>query len=238
MDKAATIKINKIILKFFAGIIGSMVLIIVILAMFSKSPFEKSLIGTWIVTGNCVDENECNPENIEFLTVTFTEDGLVTGLGGVNQFEIEVPGSIILKNDGDPTITVTKNASIVKDVMYISNLNDTSAVTRFQKIYDIQEGKDILFHMQWLYPREKKFGTMPETYIADVMVKRYLKNNAHDPDSIDIERLSDVEYNEKAGWIIKYKVYGNNVFGAKVMNVYWFVFNQGLLIDQKPYNAF
>lgn len=64
-------------------------------------------------------------------------------------------------------------------------------------------------------------------------VERYLKIVANDPDSIDIDKCTQV-YHTKSGWLVGCVYRGKNGFGAMVRNANWFTIVKGRVTNMEP----
>jgi len=69
------------------------------------------------------------------------------------------------------------------------------------------------------------------------VIERYLKKVAHDPDSIEIVKCTDVFYT-KSGWLVGCYFRGRNAFGAKVMDAKWFTIRFNQVIKVEDANAY
>lgn len=74
-----------------------------------------------------------------------------------------------------------------------------------------------------------KFGEM-DAYLAEVLVKRYLKNSAKDPDSVKIYGMTEL-YRTPKGWAIGADWGARNSFGGMARSSTIFTLSQKRVID-------
>ena len=68
-------------------------------------------------------------------------------------------------------------------------------------------------------------------------VKKYLKQVANDPDSIEMDGCTDV-YHTKNGWLVGCNYRGKNAFGALIRNSSWFTIRHGQVINVEEASAY
>lgn len=89
--------------------------------------------------------------------------------------------------------------------------------------------------------RVLKFGKAPEQSGWDGSyseVKRFLKEAANDPGSIDITGCTKVSIDEKAGYVVGCDYRGKNGFGALMKFSNWFVIRHGQVVKMLPANSY
>lgn len=84
--------------------------------------------------------------------------------------------------------------------------------------------------------RIARFGNPPTQSGWDSsyhVVKNYLKSVANDPESIEMDGCTSVQYDSNAGWVVGCKFFGKNAFGGKIRNFKWFVIKSDTVISVK-----
>lgn len=78
------------------------------------------------------------------------------------------------------------------------------------------------------------FGNKPTKSLWDgsyLEIKRYLKNNMHNPDSLEFITCTDVYRLKNRGWLIGCRYRGENAFGTKVVNAKWFTIQRSSVVN-------
>lgn len=142
-----------------------------------------------------------------------------------------------------PSENIKDNLDIYKQLSKISpdNKSYKSKVSHYQSKYDklVAENEKLKRQLEAKEQKEKKriaeavkkFGKFPERNAWDgsfSAVKKYLKSNAHDPDSIEFENCIGPDIHEK-GWAVLCKYRGANTFGAKILQEKFFIINNGFV---------
>lgn len=84
------------------------------------------------------------------------------------------------------------------------------------------------------------FGNVPQKSAWDGSypeVKQYLRQTAHDPESIEFVGCTKVFKNEN-GWLVGCQYRGNNAFGAKILAANWFRIQRGRVVETYESDAF
>lgn len=84
------------------------------------------------------------------------------------------------------------------------------------------------------------FGEKPTQSAWDgsyLAVNRYLKQIAHDPDSIDIINCTDVYFTDD-GWLVGCDYRGKNAFGATIKQSNWFTIRHGDVVKKHAPSAY
>lgn len=88
--------------------------------------------------------------------------------------------------------------------------------------------------------RIAKFGEPPEKSSWDgsyYPVLEYIKNYAHDPDSVKITGCTNLKYTEK-GWLVGCDYRARNGFGAIVMQSNWFTIRHDQVVQMHDFNEY
>lgn len=89
--------------------------------------------------------------------------------------------------------------------------------------------------------REAKFGKSPEQSSWDnsvSIVKRYLRDVAKDPGSLEFDSWSKIYFNENDGYVVKCVFRGKNSFGGYTREANWFVIRHGQVVEVKAADAY
>jgi uncharacterized protein YgiM (DUF1202 family) len=69
-------------------------------------------------------------------------------------------------------------------------------------------------------------------------VKRYLKREMKDPDSLKCDNWSKIYRDKKNGWVVRCTYRGENSSGGYVKGTSWFVIRRNHVVEVKPANAY
>lgn len=123
--------------------------------------------------------------------------------------------------------TIDRKNEIYKELsyMYPDNKKYIKEVAYYEK--EIQKQKIEI------EKENKIFGIQPIKNYENIYieVKDYLKQNMHDPSSLEFKSCTDVFRKSEKGWMVACQYRGKNAYGATVINTNWFIIRQGKVIN-------
>jgi len=152
---------------------------------------------------------------------------------------------IIIQLKSTPVSDYEKNESLYKTLVelnpdmakYKEKLAHYSAKLKEKKAQELAEATK---RQQEQQQRLTKFGEKPTKNAWDgsyLPVKLYLKQIAHDPDSIDIIGCTDV-YEADDGWLVGCDYRGKNLFGALIKQSNWFTIRRDEVVQKHAPSAY
>lgn len=139
--------------------------------------------------------------------------------------------------------------------------NEKKILEKLKKVNknDINENYKIYQELISIYPDNQKYIEKIEFYKKEkeqylkllgekptrsswdgsyIEIKNYLKNNMHDPSSLDFVGCTEPFEGTNIGWLVACQYRGKNAFGALILNENWFIINSGKVIDVQPISTY
>ena len=159
------------------------------------------------------------------------------------------------KHTGDPDLlkheNIAREKNLVAELKTIPESKINENLKRYQQLVAIAPNNKkyqakLKHYQQKKQAAEKKerdrirrLGEKPHLAWSGgyMEVDRYLEKTAHDPDSIDVQRCSDIYYND-TGWLVQCTYRGKNMLGAYIINTNWFRIRHGIVVETLPPDAY
>ena len=193
---------------------------------FSKISHLYSGIGLLfflLIAFGSMDDNKTSSTSSEAEKSVKKEIPKMTEDEYCNYFQIQWDSVKLLKRDGFPQYStycdelnsVLQNMVSVIEQDTSRNIDLGTYPSKLNKIIlkfiASKKNKDAI--KNWL-----TYGQPLSEYELKIACKTFLKENAHDPSSIDIEDYK-IDGQSKNGWVVIVKYRGKNAFGGLVLNV-------------------
>lgn len=137
-----------------------------------------------------------------------------------------------LKSISSPNID--RKYEIYKELnsMYPDNKNYIKEIAYYEKELEKQKIE--------IEKQNKIFGSKPIKNYENIYVevKDYLKQNMHDPSSLEFKSCTDVFRKSDTGWMVACQYRGKNAYGAIVLNANWFIIRQGRVIKVESFDKY